>query len=211
MDTPVIRVAIVEDLADIRHGLISLIDGANGVVCVGEFEDGVDALDGIPRIDPHVVLMDIDMPRMNGIECVRALTRTMPSLGIIMLTVFDDDEKIFQSLVAGARGYILKKSPSDKLLEAIRDMHAGGSPMSSQIARKVVNAFRQMGPSVMESENLSSREQEILEYLAKGFLYKEIAGALFISTDTVRTHLHNIYRKLQVRSRTEAVVKYFGR
>ena len=203
-----IRVAIVEDLSDIRAGLAALIGGSTGFECVGEFADGVEALDQIPTLNPDIVLMDIDMPRMNGIECIRQLKSRLPALQIMMLTVFEDDEKIFQSLLAGASGYLLKKTPPAKLLEAIQDLRHGGSPMSSQIARKVVQTFQIAGESRKATENLSPREHEILSYLSRGFRYKEIADTLFISVETVRTHLRNIYEKLHVRSRTEAVLKY---
>ncbi|MGC8596134.1 MAG: response regulator transcription factor [Candidatus Kryptoniota bacterium] len=205
-----IRVVIVDDLPEIRNGLAALIGGSPGFKCVGVFENGFDALEGVRSLLPDVVLMDIDMPKMNGIECTRRLKEEVPDLPVMMLTVFEDDDKIFQSILAGAKAYILKKSPPAKLLEAIHDLQNGGSPMSSQIARKVVMAFQQMGTSTKEAENLTVREQEILSYLAKGYLYKEIADTLFISVDTVRTHLHRIYEKLQVRSRTEAVLKFIN-
>ncbi|MBI2427546.1 MAG: response regulator transcription factor [Ignavibacteriales bacterium] len=206
-----ITVAIVEDLDDIRNGLAALINGSEGYRCVGVFSNGEDALRDVPVLKPDVVLMDIDMPKMNGIECIKALKVQLPALQITMLTVFEDDEKIFRSLQAGASGYLLKKTPPVKLLEAIQELHHGGSPMSSQIARKVVQAFQQTGESKKQTENLSPREHEILSYLAKGYRYKEIADTLFISVETVRTHLRNIYEKLQVRSRTEAVLKYFNK
>jgi DNA-binding NarL/FixJ family response regulator len=208
MESTEVRVAIVEDIQEIRRGLAMLIGGSSGFACVGEFSDGVEALKKIPELNPDVVLMDINMPHMNGIDCILKLRVELPSLQIMMLTVFEDDDKIFQSIVAGANGYLLKKTPPAKLLEAIQELHNGGSPMSSQIARKVITAFQQTKDSHSETENLSSREQEILLYLAKGFRYKEIANTLFISTETVRTHLHHIYEKLHVRSRTEAVLKY---
>ncbi len=211
MQNNTINVAIVEDLDDIRNGLSLLVNGSPGFHCVGSFRNGEEGLAEVPKLNPDIVLMDIDMPKMNGIECILQLKQKLPALQIMMLTVFEDDEKIFQSLQAGASGYLLKKTPPAKLLEAIQELHTGGSPMSSQIARKVVDAFKKMGESKRETENLSAREQEILSYLAKGFRYKEIADALFISVETVRTHLRNIYEKLQVRSRTEAVLKYLNK
>jgi DNA-binding NarL/FixJ family response regulator len=152
--------------------------------------------------------MDIQLPRMSGIECVEKLKVQNPDIQVMMLTVYEDDEKVFKSILAGASGYILKRTPPAELLEAIRELHEGGSPMSDQIARKVVQAFQQMGKSSKETENLSSREMEILSYLARGYNDKEIADKLFLSIKTVRTHLRNIYKKLHVRSRTEAVLKY---
>jgi DNA-binding NarL/FixJ family response regulator len=155
--------------------------------------------------------MDINLPGMSGIECTRALKAANPAMPIMMLTVYENDEQIFESLKAGATGYILKKTPPAKLLESLEDLHRGGAPMSGLIARKVVTAFQRVIPSAKETENLSKREQEILSHLAKGYRYKEIADALFISVETVRTHLRNIYDKLHVRSRAEAVLKAFPR
>jgi DNA-binding NarL/FixJ family response regulator len=208
MQNNTITVAIVEDLDDIRNGLFALINGSEGFRCVGSFRDGKEGLAEIPRLNPDVVLMDIDMPKMNGIECIKKLKAENPKIQISMLTVFEDEEKIFQSLQAGASGYLLKKTPPAKLLEAIQELFNGGSPMSAGIARKVVDTFQQPVAAKGEMENLSEREYEILTYLAKGYRYKEIADTLFISIETVRTHLRNIYEKLHVRSRTEAVLKY---
>ena len=155
--------------------------------------------------------MDINMPNTSGIECVAKLKALQPTLQIMMLTSFEDNEKIFQSLIAGASGYLLKKTPPTKLLEAIDELHNGGSPMSNQIARKVVETFRTQPVGSKDTVGLTEREQEILSHLAKGYRYKEIADTLFISVETVRTHLRNIYEKLHVRSRTEAVLKYFNK
>jgi DNA-binding NarL/FixJ family response regulator len=203
-----INVAIVEDHDDIREGLAVLINGSEGFRCVATFANAEAALAELPGHEPDVVLMDIELPGMSGIECIRRLKTRHPQMQIMMRTIYEDDEKIYNSLVAGATGYILKKTPPAKLLEAIQDLHHGGSPMSSQIARKVVQAFQQNHQPVPPAERLSKREQEILAYLAKGHLYKEIAVALHISVETVRTHLRNIYEKLHVRTRTEAVLKY---
>jgi DNA-binding NarL/FixJ family response regulator len=206
-----ITVAIVDDDKDVRDGIAVLINGTAGYQCVGAYSNAEEAVDQIPRFAIDVVLMDINMPQVSGIECVTKLKLRQPSLQIMMLTSFEDDEKIFQSLLAGASGYLLKKTPPAKLLEAIEEIHNGGSPMSNQIARKVVETF-QRGKSVAdETIGLTQREQEILSHLAKGYRYKEIADALFISVETVRTHLRNIYDKLHVRSRTEAVLKYLKR
>jgi DNA-binding NarL/FixJ family response regulator len=203
-----IDVAIVEDRPEIRDGLAQLIGGSPGFRCVGVYADGFDALRAIPSLGPDVVLMDIDMPKMNGIECIRELKSRSPRLQITMLTIFEDDDKIFQSLAAGASGYLLKTTPPARLLESISELYRGGSPMSGGIARKVVQAFQRTRVSAEETVSLSSRELEVLSYLAKGYRYKEIADTLFLSVDTVRTHLHNIYEKLHVRSATEAVLKY---
>jgi DNA-binding NarL/FixJ family response regulator len=152
--------------------------------------------------------MDINLPGMNGIECVRQLKLAHPGIEFIMLTVYEDTESVFNALAAGASGYLLKLVPRPELLEAIQRVHAGGSPMTSHIARKVVQSFRQPAPMGAETTKLSPREQEVLEYLAKGFLYKEISRALDISYDTVHNHIRHIYEKLHVRSRTQAVTKY---
>jgi DNA-binding NarL/FixJ family response regulator len=203
-----IRVAIVEDNEKIREGLAVLIDGSEGFKCSATYENAEEALRYLPAYNPDVVLMDIQLPKMSGIECVEKLKEWRADLQIMMLTVYEDDESVFKSILAGATGYILKRTPPADLLEAIRDLHEGGSPMSDQIARKVVQAFQQMGKSSKETENLSDREMEILSYLAKGYHDKEIADKFFLSIKTVRTHLRNIYKKLHVRSRTEAVLKY---
>lgn len=202
-----INVAIVEDTDDIREGLKVLINGSDGYRCIADYSSAEAALRELADKKPDVVLMDINLPGKSGIECTRELKARIPSLPIMMLTIFENDEQIFESLKAGASGYLLKKTQPAKLLEAIQDVHNGGSPMTGQIARRVVGAFQQMGTSHRETENLSKREHEILSYLAKGYRYKEIADTLFISIETVRTHLRNIYEKLHVRSRSEAVLK----
>ena len=211
MEKNKIFVAIVEDEAEIRDGVAEFINAAEDFVCAGCFKDGEEAFNEIPKGNIDVVLMDIQMPRMNGIECIRRLKEENPELQIMMLTVFEDEEKIFDSIKAGADGYLLKTTEPDKLLEAIRELHQGGSPMSGSIARKVLNTFQSFPKPKDETEDLSPREKEILAYCAKGYMYKEIAGALSISTETVRTHIHHIYEKLHVRSRSEAIIKYLKR
>jgi DNA-binding NarL/FixJ family response regulator len=203
-----INVAIVEDNDKIRNGLSLLIDGSEGFRCVATYSNAEDALKFLPGQKPDVVLMDIQLPKMSGIECVENLIEKSPDLQIMMLTVYEDNEQVFKSLAAGATGYILKRTPPAELLEAIRELHEGGSPMSDQIARKVVQTFKQIGKSSKETENLSERETEILSFLAKGYQDKEIAEKFFLSVKTIRTHLRNIYKKLHVHSRTEAVLKY---
>lgn len=202
------RVAIVEDDAGIRDSLVALLEGSPGYLCVGAAASGEEALANIPHWRPEVVLMDINLPRMSGIECVARLKARMPDVLVLMLTVYEDGDSIFRALKAGANGYLIKRVASDKLLEAIDDVCTGGAPMSCHIARKVVQYFHQAGPSDEVSENLSPRETQILELLVAGCFFKEIADRLGISGETVRTHVNHIYRKLQVRSRTEAVVKY---
>jgi DNA-binding NarL/FixJ family response regulator len=203
-----INVAIVEDNDKIREGLAVLIDGSEGFQCSAAYESAEEALRRLPSYNPDVVLMDIQLPGMSGIECVEKLKEKNPNVQIMMLTVFEDNEKVFKSIVAGATGYILKRTPAAELLRAIKELHEGGSPMSDQIARKVVQAFQQMGKSSKETENLTDREMEILSFLAKGYQDQEIADHFFLSIKTVRTHLRNIYQKLHVRSRTQAVLKY---
>jgi len=190
---------------------------SDGYRLLGSFSSAEEAIEKIPALSPQVVLMDINLGGMSGIECVRQLKPMHPDILYMMCTVYEEDEKIFEALSAGANGYILKKTAPGKLLEAIRELSEGGAPMSSQIARKVVTAFR--GKSVTDGplqedksiNILSSREREILEHLSKGLLYKEIANNLFISPETVRKHVYHIYEKLHVNNRVEAVNKYFGR
>lgn len=207
----IISVAIVEDNHDIRSAMELLINGSEGYACIGAFNNAEIALEKVPLLLPNVVLMDFNLPGMNGIECIIKLKAEYPDMQFMMLTVYEDDDKIFMALEAGASGYILKKTSPGELLDAIRDLHDGGSPMSSQIARRVVAYFQKQAKPNPALEALTSREKEILDQLSKGFLYKEIAGNLFISIETVRRHVHNIYEKLHVRSRTDAVNKYFNR
>ncbi|MGH7495334.1 MAG: response regulator [bacterium] len=206
-----INIAIVEDNEEIREGLAVLINGSSGFHCVATYPDAEEALLDLPATNPDVVLMDIHLPKMSGIECVVMLKEKVPALQIMMLTVYEEDELVFKSLLAGASGYVLKKTPPAELLEAIRNLYNGGSPMSSQIARKVVQTFQEVGRSHQETENLTERETQILSYLAKGYHDKEIADTLYLSVETVRTHVRNIYKKIHVRSRTEAVLKYLGK
>jgi DNA-binding NarL/FixJ family response regulator len=215
-----IRVAIVEDDDLVRESLAVLISGASGFECISTHRSGAEAVAGIPKEETDVVLMDINLPDFSGIECTRQLKAVCPRLQIVMLTVYEDDEQVFRALAAGASGYLIKRTSHVRILEAVEDVHRGGSPMSSYIARKVVQAFQQQyaepepsaSPAAPESANrLSQREEEILGLLSKGYRYKEIAEALSLSVETVRTHLRRIYEKLQVRSRTEAVVKFLHR
>jgi DNA-binding NarL/FixJ family response regulator len=202
-----IRVMIVEDDQAVRDGLHMLISGSDGFDCVAACPTAEEALHEISQHQPQVVLMDINLPGMNGIECVVHIKNSWPEIQIMMLTVFDNTDEIFKSLTAGATGYLLKKTPPAKLLESISELVNGGSPMSGEIARKVVQTF--MKPAIHEvpDAKLTSREIEILSYLSKGYLYKEIASELFISIETVRTHIRKIYQKLQVRTRTEALLR----
>lgn len=203
-----IDVAIVEDDAGIREHLSRLISSTAGYSCAGIYANGQEALRQIVRRPPDVVLMDINLPRMSGVECVRRLKGVLPKLQVVMLTVYENSDVVFSALEAGASGYLLKRTPPEKLLEAIQEVHAGGAPMSSYIARKVVQSFRQRGQASPEIAELSPREEEILALVARGYHNKEIADQLKISTETVRVHLRNIYEKLHVNSRSEAVVKF---
>jgi DNA-binding NarL/FixJ family response regulator len=206
-----IKVSIVEDIDEIRDNLALIINSVDGFECTSVFRDSESAIKKMPNEKVDVVLMDINLPKMNGIECIRKLKSLRPDLQFIMLTIYDDFERIFESLKAGATGYLLKRTPHKKLLEAIEDVYNGGSPMSSPIARMIVESFQKDTSETMEEYNLTKRELEILELLSKGYKYKEIANHLFISIETVRSHLRNIYEKLQVRSGTEAVLKYINR
>lgn len=199
-----IKVAIVDDKRDIRNGLKIVVDNAEGFECTGLFEDGRTAIEGLKHIHADVVLMDIEMPGISGIECVKQLKKEQPNLDIIMLTVYDDDEHIFQSLRAGACGYLTKNVFPSKLLQAIKEVRNGGAPMSPFIARRVISSFNDLKKPV---QNLSKRESDVLNLLCEGKTYKEIAKNLFVSTNTVRFHLKNIYKKLQVNSKMEAVIK----
>jgi DNA-binding NarL/FixJ family response regulator len=203
---PEVRVAIVEDDPRVRETLARLVDRSPGFRCVSSHPSGEDALAALPHNPPDVVLMDINLPGMNGVECVRKVKDILAQTQVMMLTVYEDTDLIFRALAAGATGYLLKQTPPGELLAAIADVHRGGSPMTSHIARKIVASFQQpVAPVPPETQTLSPREKEVLALLAQGFLYKEIAEQLGVSYDTVHTHIRRIYEKLHVRSRTEAV------
>jgi len=206
-----ITVSLVEDNNELRGTLARMIDRAAGFKCQSQFANAEDALAAIPQEKPDVVLMDINLPGMNGVECVRQLKQHAPQTLVLMLTAYEDTENIFNALAAGAAGYLLKRSKSVELLDAIREVMRGGSPMSTHIARKVVQSFLKTGPSPEPTENLSPREQEVLDCLSQGFLYKEIAEKIGVSYETVHTYVRRIYEKLQVRTRTEAVAKFLRR
>jgi DNA-binding NarL/FixJ family response regulator len=205
-----ISVSIVEDDPPVRASLAKLIDSSSGCHCVSRHGSAEKALQEIPGIKPDVVLMDINLPGINGVECVRRLKPLLPATQIIMLTVYQNTENIFDALTAGATGYLLKQTTPDELLAAIQEVHAGGSPMSSHIARKIVLSFQQAPPLSAEAQSLTPREVEVLDLLAKGFLYKEIAEKTKTTYATVHTHIRHIYEKLHVRSRTEAVARHLG-
>ena len=204
-----IAVAIVEDDVPAREILAGWIRNADGFRCVGEFDDAESALAKLPQEKPSVVLFDINLPGMNGIECVRKLKPRLPDTQFVMVTVYEDANHIFNALSAGASGYLFKQTRRNELIDALKDVHAGGSPMSSQIARKVVQNFhRNETQTDGATVELSPREREVLELLARGYLYKEIAEMLQIGVQTVNTYIRRIYEKLHVRSRAQAVAKY---
>lgn len=202
-----IKVALIEDSPEEREALYYLLRGTAGFACLGAFTTAEQALEYLPTLAPDVVLMDIHLPGMTGIDCIQRLKALLPSTRIMMLTVFDDPEHIFDSLKAGAHGYLIKKSAPAKLLEAIQQLHEGGAPMSSSIARQVVEWFHRPAPADPHLEQLSPREEQILSLLSKGLLYKEIADQLGLGIGSVRTYIRRIYEKLHVHSRAEAMLK----
>jgi DNA-binding NarL/FixJ family response regulator len=206
-----IQVAIVEDDEEIRASLTEVINRSQACRVLRSYPDAETALEGIPECKPEVVLMDINLPGIDGVECVRRLKVKMPSTQFIMLTVYEDNERLFKSLTAGASGYLLKRTASSKLIEAIQDAQSGGAPMTPQIAMQVIHHFRQAPETATGLEKLTPGEKNVLDQLSKGHLYKEIAENLGISMDTVRNYVRKIYEKLHVHSRTEAVLKYLGR
>jgi DNA-binding NarL/FixJ family response regulator len=205
-----ITISIIEDQREMRESLAECLGKTPGLRCVGAHASGEDGLRNIPAENPDVVLMDINLPGINGIQCVARLKKHLPKTQVLMLTTYDEGDLIFDSLRAGANGYLLKNMPQDEMVQAVQQVHAGGAPMSLQIARKVINHFHKAKP-VSELEQLTSRELEILRLLAKGHMYKEIADQLAISMSTVRTHVSAVYEKLHVHSRTEAAMKLVGR
>ena len=206
-DATPIKVAIVDDDEGIRTSLAALIKRAPAFRLAGDYPDAETALKEIPQRPPDVVLMDINLPGMKGYECVRQLKVQLPQVQFLMLTVYEDSDSLFNSLKAGASGYLLKRTASERLLDAIRDVHAGGSPMTPQLARRVVMFFNQPAKDAVVAQ-LTPGEKEFLDQLAKGYAYKEIADRMNISIDTVRSYVRTVYEKLHVHSRTEAVVKY---
>ncbi|HEY4416783.1 MAG TPA: response regulator transcription factor [Verrucomicrobiae bacterium] len=202
-----VKVAIVEDNKTTRESLRTIIDLSSDYRCVCVCETAEEALEMIPKFQPNVVLMDIQLPKMSGVECVARLKELMAQVQVIMVTVYQDPDRIFRALSAGASGYLLKRSTPDMVLNAIRDVQQGGVPMSAEIARKVIGYFQTQPVAAPEVEKLSPRELEILNLIAPGFSNKEIADRLGISTESIRWHLKNIYHKLHVHSRTEAASK----
>ena len=205
-----ITICIVEDLKEVRDGMTSLLTFDERFEVLATFPDAEKAAEELPAWQPDIVIMDINLPGMNGIECIKKVKPLCPQSQFIMFTIYEDDEKVFEALNAGASGYLLKKTPFGKISESLLELYAGGSPMSTQIARKVINRLRN-NEATGNTDLLSNRENEVLQYLAKGLLYKEIAEKLLISTGTVRQHIHKIYEKLHVQNRTEALNKAFGK
>lgn len=201
-----IRISIVEDINEIREGLRFIITQTPGFEFVSSYNNAEDAVDGLSEDVPDIVIMDIGLPQGTGIDCIRQLKEKGSSLQFVIFTVYEDSDQVFEALTAGASGYLLKNSSPDKIISALREIHQGGSPMSLSIARKVVSSFQRP----VTQNQLSEREMEVLTLLAKGLLYKEIAEKLTISKGTVSQHVHNIYEKLHVQNRTEAINKIFG-
>ncbi len=211
-----ISVSLVEDNDQLRGTLAKVIARAEGFRFLSDYGSAEEALADLPKVKPDVVLMDINLPGMNGVECVRRLKTVLPQTQVMMLTVYEDTENIFNALAAGASGYMLKRTPTRELIEAIREMNCGGSPMTTHIARLVVQSFQKpAAPAAPASggdlSELSEREQQVLDLLAQGLIYKEIAEKLNIGYETVHTYIRRIYEKLQVRTRTEAVAKFLQR
>ena len=206
-----ISIAIVEDLDEVRDGLKNFISLSSDFTVLGTFKTGEEALAELPRLSPDIIIMDINLPGMNGIECIRLVKDKSPGSQFMMFTVYENDEKVFEALKAGASGYLLKNTGLLQIVESLKELHEGGSPMSANIVRKLVNLFREPVRDTAPVEILSNRENEILQLLSKGLLYKEIADQLHITTGTVRQHIHKIYDKLHVQNRTEAINKAFGK
>ena len=204
-----IKVSVVEDIPELRTGLISLLQSDERFEAVSSHNDAESAIDHIVAMQPDIVVMDINLPGMNGIQCVNALKKDCQKTQFIMFTIYEDDEHLFNALEAGASGYILKKASQQKILDSIEELYNGGAPMSISIARKVINRFKE--PEKKEALNITEREKEILTLLSKGLLYKEIGEQLHITTGTVKQHIHKIYEKLHVQNRTEAINKFIGK
>jgi DNA-binding NarL/FixJ family response regulator len=205
-----IKVCIVEDLAEVREGLVELVQSDGELLMVSSFKDAEAAIEKLPAMHADIVIMDINLPGMSGIDCIKTIKEKCPDTQFMMFTVYENDEKVLQALKAGATGYLLKRTEPKRILESIKELNQGGSPMSSNIARKLLTLFVHEKTKT-KKEVLSDRENEVLQLLADGLLYKEIAERLFIGHGTVRQHIHNIYEKLHVHNRTEAVNKYFER
>jgi len=206
-----ISLAIVEDLDEVREGLYQFISLNKEFKVLDTFKTAEEAMYDLPLLKPDIVIMDINLPGINGIDCIKKVKNKIPKTQFMMFTVYENDEKVFEALKAGASGYLLKNTGLIQMIEALKELYNGGSPMSANIARKLVTVFREKEINTLETETLSKRENEILELLSRGLLYKEIADQMGISTSTVRQHIHHIYEKLHVQNRTEAINKAFGK
>jgi DNA-binding NarL/FixJ family response regulator len=206
-----ISVSIVEDMADVRQKVKHLIEDSEEFICLSTYGHAESAIEELPKLNPDIVLMDINLPGMSGTECIKKVKEKSPKIQFMMFTIYEDSEQVYEALAAGASGYLLKKTPPEKILEALKELYEGGAPMSTHIARKVVSFFQKENKAAGEMTQLSNREKEVLALLSKGFLYKEISDQLFISTGTVRQHIHHIYEKLHVQNRMEAINKFYGR
>ncbi len=206
-----ITVSIVEDITEVRESLENLVRASEDFLLLSAYPNAEMAEKNIPLEQPQVVIMDINLPGLSGIECIRRIKPVCPDTQFMMYTIFEDDDKVFEALEAGASGYLLKKTPKEKIMIALQELHEGGSPMSTQIARKVTQSFRQRNHLSEESNLLTPKEKEVLELLSKGFLYKEISDKLHISLNTVKQHIHKTYGKLHVSNRTGALLRVYGK
>lgn len=204
--------SVVEDMDEVRQKIKRIIDESEEFICLSTYSNAEKALEELPRLSPDIVLMDINLPGMSGIECIKEVKKKCPQIQFMMFTIYENSEQVYEALAAGANGYLLKQTPPEEILRALKELYEGGAPMSTHIARKVVSFFQKENKNNPEhSADLSKREKQVLELLSKGFLYKEISDQLFISTGTVRQHIHKIYEKLHVQNRTEAINKFYGR
>jgi DNA-binding NarL/FixJ family response regulator len=207
-----ISMSVVEDMDEVRQKIKRIIDESEEFICLSTYGNAEKALEELPRLSPDIVLMDINLPGMSGIECIKEVKKKCPQIQFMMFTIYENSEQVYEALAAGANGYLLKQTPPEEILRALKELYEGGAPMSTHIARKVVSFFQKENKNNPEhSADLSKREKQVLELLSKGFLYKEISDQLFISTGTVRQHIHKIYEKLHVQNRTEAINKFYGR
>ncbi|MGN6195118.1 MAG: response regulator transcription factor [Ginsengibacter sp.] len=207
-----ISMSVVEDMDEVRQKIKRIIDESEEFICLSTYSNAEKALEELPRLSPDIVLMDINLPGMSGIECIKEVKKKCPQIQFMMFTIYENSEQVYEALAAGANGYLLKQTPPEEILRALKELYEGGAPMSTHIARKVVSFFQKENKNNPEhSADLSKREKQVLELLSKGFLYKEISDQLFISTGTVRQHIHKIYEKLHVQNRTEAINKFYGR
>lgn len=206
-----ITISIVEDLNEVRESLENLVRGSDDFLLLSTYSNAEQAQHKIPKEQPQIVIMDINLPGISGIDCIRKIKNVCPNTQFMMYTIFEDDDKVFEALEAGASGYLLKKTPKEKIMEALLELYEGGSPMSTQIARKVIKSFQQKNQFNSESNLLTPKQKEVLELLSKGFLYKEISEKLKISLNTVKQHIHKTYLKLHVCNRTEALIKVYGK